>query len=279
MAGKLLIISTPIGNLGDLTARVKDAFETCDFVLAEDTRVTIKLLNHLGVSKRLVSCHDCNEWERLSLLDDAASSHKTVALASDAGTPLISDPGLAVVRRAISLGMEIVPIPGPSAFTLALVGSGLPCDRFCFEGFLPDKRGAMLERLANLKDENRTMIFYVSAGKLQKTLELMMNVLGDRPVCLARELTKMHEEFVRSTIAALKEELSTRVVRGECVLVVGGNTGSAQQSVDAGHVERAVIQELKSGMHIKDIAAILSREFGWKKSDIYRIAVKHRDEH
>lgn len=277
MTGKLLIIATPIGNLGDISPRIKQVLSECDFILVEDTRVSIKLLSHLGLRKRLISCHDHNEEQRSQLLEEAAAKGKTVALMSDAGTPLISDPGYLIVKKAISINMEVIPLPGPSAFTLALIGSGLPCDRFCFEGFLPDKPSAMEERLRLLKDEPRTLIFYISPHKLEKTLVLMASVFGRRAACLARELTKLHEEFIRDDLLALRDRISAQPVKGECVLVLEGASEEKVAASDE-EVRQAVIAELKSGGRAKEVSQLLAQRLGRKKADIYRIAVQWQEE-
>jgi 16S rRNA (cytidine1402-2'-O)-methyltransferase len=233
LPGKLLVIATPIGNLSDMSDRLKDSLRNCDLILAEDTRVSIKLLNHLGIKKRMVSCHNFNERTKLKDISKASELNQTVALLSDAGTPLVSDPGFQIVREAIACKMEVIPIPGPSAFLVALVGSGLPCERFCFEGFLPEKQGAVRAHLAKLDSEERTMVFYISPHKIDKTLALMEAIWHDRLGCVARELTKLHEEFLRGTIAELRKILSDKQILGECVLVVEGRRPQENSDVES----------------------------------------------
>ncbi len=274
MSGTLFIVATPIGNLDDLTIRISKVIEQSKFVLAEDTRVTIKILNHLGLKKQMISCHEHNEADRLQALAQAAAADETIALISDAGTPLISDPGYQIVREAIALGMKVIPIPGPSAFLLALVGSGLPCDKFVFEGFLPDKHTAQKTRLEELRTESRTLVFYISPHKLIKNLTLLLEVFGDREICLARELTKLHEEFLRGKISTMVEKYAQEEIRGEFVLVVAGMSAENELAeVTEEEVRTAIRAEFKSERSVKDISALLAEQFHWKKSDVYRLAL------
>jgi len=273
MPGKLYIVSTPIGNLRDISPRVTQALCDSDFVLAEDTRVTIKLMSHLGLSKRLLSCHDFNEEQRTTTLEQAAQRSEVVALVSDAGTPLVSDPGFRIVRKAIELEMEVIPIPGPSAFLLALIGSGLPCERFVFEGFLPDKPGAARKRLNQIKDEQRTIVFYVSPHKIKKTLNTVAEQLGDRAACIARELTKLHEQFLRGSLHSLIERLQDWEPRGECVLVVAGNDASAEPLTAEEEIEAAIAEQIRCGKRMSDVAAEVAARFGLRKSEVYKMAL------
>lgn len=274
MSGTLFIVATPIGNLDDLTIRISKVIEQAKFVLAEDTRVTIKILNHLGLKKQMISCHEHNEADRVQALAQAAAEGASIALISDAGTPLISDPGYQIVREAIELGMKVIPIPGPSAFLLALVGSGLPCDKFVFEGFLPDKTSAQKSRLEELRKDPRTLVFYVSPHKLIKNLTVLLETFGDREICLARELTKLHEEFLRGKISTMIEKYSHEEIRGEFVLVVAGIAADNQSAETTEDEMRAAIRaEFESERSVKDIAALLAEQFHWKKSDVYRLAL------
>ncbi|HEY9776006.1 MAG TPA: 16S rRNA (cytidine(1402)-2'-O)-methyltransferase [Planktothrix sp.] len=279
MPGKLYIVSTPIGNLRDISPRITQALCDCDYVLAEDTRVTIKLMSHLGLSKRLVSCHDFNEEQRAQLLEKSAQMNETVALVSDAGTPLVSDPGFRIVRKAIELDIEVIPIPGPSAFLLALIGSGLPCERFVFEGFLPDRPAWAKKRVVELMDERRTMIFYVAPHKIKKTLDMVAQIFGkERPACVARELTKLYEEFLRGTLAELIERLQEWQPRGECVLVVGGNLDVRAAITDEDEIVQAIQEQIKSGKRMAEVASFVAQKFGLKKSDVYKLALEQPSE-
>ncbi len=277
MSGNLFIVATPIGNLNDLTNRIRSVIEECNFVLAEDTRVTIKILNHLNIKKEMFSCHEHNESDRTRALAQAAAEGQSVALISDAGTPLISDPGYQIVREAIALGMTVIPIPGPSAFLLALVGSGLPCDKFVFEGFLPDKNSAQKSRLEELRTETRTLVFYVSPHKLIKNLTAMLEVFGDREICLARELTKLHEEFLRGKISRMIDKYSSTEIRGEFVLVVSGMTKENETDITEDDVRVAIRAELALNRSVKDLSALLAEQLHWKKSEVYRMALDEQD--
>lgn len=274
--GKLLVIATPIGNLKDISPRVEASLKVCDFILAEDTRVSIKILNHLKIKKRMLSCHEFNEGARLDLISKVRDLNQTVALLSDAGTPLVSDPGYEIVRKAIESEVEVIVIPGPSAFLLALVGSGLPCNRFSFEGFLPDKTGAAKQRLLELRQDLRTLVFYVAPHKIEKTLALVKSVLGDRQVCVARELTKIHEQFLRGTISELETIAAKGSIIGECVLVVSGATDDDLAASDkpSEEVLVAAINDLHSqGLGLKEISTRLSGQFGLKRAKVYELAL------
>lgn len=277
MPGKLYIVATPIGNLRDISPRVTQALSDSEFVLAEDTRVTIKLMSHIGLQRRLVSCHDFNEEQRSHILNDVSAQGQTVSLVCDAGTPLVSDPGYRIVQKAIELEMEIIPIPGPSAFLLALVGSGLPCDRFVFEGFLPDKTSAARKRVAELEPELKTIVFYVAPHKLKKTVQLLNDVLGERPAVVARELTKLHEEFMRGTLTQLVERLKDWQPRGECVLVLGGNPNKPALT-EQEEIAQAIADEIKCGKRMSEVASTIANRFGLKKSDVYKLALLQDEE-
>lgn len=282
MAGTLYIVATPIGNLSDLSERVKDVLISADLLLVEDTRVSAKLLNHLQIKKQMISCHAHNERERLAVLTDAAQKNLTVALLSDAGTPLISDPGDQLVAKAVELGFTIVPISGPSAFLLALVGSGLPCDRFSFEGFLPDKPKDVRDFLISLVKEPRTLVFYVSPHKLERTLAEACLLMGSRKACLARELTKIHEEFLRGTLADIKEQVGRSQPRGEYVLVIEGDrpgsSGEEDASLSAKEYEEYVRLRLEQGDRPSDVAQDAAKLFKRKRSDVYRLVVDFQKE-
>lgn len=221
MSGKLLVVSTPIGHLDDLSPRARAAFETADRVACEDTRVTGRLLSHLGIKKPLVSLHEHNEHRRVPSLLDAVESGETVALASDAGTPLVSDPGFLLVREAANRGLRIEPIPGPSAILAALVASGLPPYPFTFGGFPPPKGGKRRTFYGKFADAGHTLIVFESPHRILKSLADAVEALGDRPAAVGRELTKLHEEFLRGTLSEIRAELESRdAIKGELVVVV-----------------------------------------------------------
>ena len=216
------MVPTPIGNLDDITLRAVRVLSDVDLILAEDTRTTQVLLRHLGIEKRMWSHHKFNEHSAVEAVARTIESGEAVALVSDAGTPGISDPGFLLVRTCLEHGIEIETLPGATAFVPALVDSGFPCDRFCFEGFLPAKKGRT-KRLLQLADEERTMIFYESPYRLTKTLEQFAGVFGaERPVSVSRELTKKFEQTVRGTLAEVAAHFAAHEPKGEIVVVLGG---------------------------------------------------------
>lgn len=219
---KLYIVPTPIGNLDDITLRAVKVLREVDFILAEDTRTTSFLLHHLGIEKKLHAHHKFNEHATVGMVADSIAAGRDAALVSDAGTPGISDPGFLLVRTCVEAGIEVETLPGATAFVPALVQSGFPCDRFCFEGFLPQKKGRM-KQLQSLADEERTMIFYESPYRVVKCLEQFAEVFGEeRPVSVSRELTKKFEQTVRGTVAEALAHFRATEPKGEFVIVVAG---------------------------------------------------------
>jgi 16S rRNA (cytidine1402-2'-O)-methyltransferase len=219
---KLFLVPTPIGNLGDITLRALETLRTADLILAEDTRTTRILLNHYTIDVPLQSHHKFNEHRSVESVCDKIENGTVVALVSDAGTPGISDPGFLIVKHCLDRGIDVETLPGATALIPALVDSGLPCDRFCFEGFLPQKKGRQ-KRLNELAHEDRTMVFYESPFRVIKTLEQLAEYLGgDRRVAVSRELTKKFEETVRGTLASVSEHFNNNQPRGEFVIVVEG---------------------------------------------------------
>ena len=219
---KLYIVPTPIGNLGDITLRAVDVLREVDFILAEDTRTTSFLLKHLGIEKKMYSHHKFNEHATVRMVAESIEAGKTVALVSDAGTPGISDPGFLLVRTCVEAGIAVETLPGATACIPALVQSGFPCDRFCFEGFLPQKKGRN-KRLQELADEERTMIFYESPFRVVKCLEQFAEVFGEeREVSVTREISKKFEQTVRGTVAEVTEHFRHNEPKGEFVIVLAG---------------------------------------------------------
>lgn len=220
--GALYLVSTPIGHLEDITLRALRVLKEVDVVAAEDTRHTQKLLSRYEIHKTLTSYHDFNKELKAPVLLAHLVQGASVALVCDAGTPTISDPGYVLIRTCIEAGVPVVPIPGPCAMIAGLAGSGLPTDRFHFEGFLPKPAGRLAKRLAALREYEETLVIYESPHRLLKTLNALYDAWGDRPAAIARELTKVHEEFLRGSLSALITEVSRRPRRGEVTLLVGG---------------------------------------------------------
>ena len=222
--GTLYLVPTPVGNLEDITFRALNVLKEADLILAEDTRTSGILLKHFEIKKPMLSYHKFNEHQTVDRVVERLKGGETVAVISDAGTPGISDPGFLVAREAIRAGIEVITLPGATAFVPALVSSGLPCDKFCFEGFLPQKKGRQT-RLNALQEESRTIIFYESPHRIVKTLEQFQEVFGaDRPVSVCREISKIHEESVRGTVEEVLAHFKANEPRGEFVIVLGGAT-------------------------------------------------------
>lgn len=229
---KLYIVPTPIGNLEDMTYRAVRILSEADVVLAEDTRTSSVLLKHYGIVAKMHSHHKFNEHHTAGLIAERIAAGQTVALLSDAGTPGISDPGFLLVRTCLEQGIEVECLPGATALIPALINSGLPCDRFCFEGFLPQKKGRQT-RIESLRDETRTMVFYESPYRLIKTLSQLAEVLGgDRRACVSRELSKLHEENARGTLTELTAYFTQKGVKGEIVLCVEGAPAKRKKAPD-----------------------------------------------
>ena len=220
--GTLRIVSTPIGNLSDITYRAIDILKGSHIIAAEDTRVSRKLLNHYDIETKMISYFEHNKFSRIKQIMATLSNGMDVAVISDAGTPAISDPSYKLIREAISIGAKIESIPGASAVLAALVSSGLPTDRFIFEGFLPPKKGRK-KRIENIANENATIVIYESKNRLQRTIKQLLDILGDRPAVICRELTKLHEQFIRGTLSSLLSSVVEQTLKGEIVLLIGKN--------------------------------------------------------
>lgn len=222
--GTLYLVPTPIGNLGDITNRALEIIKSVELIACEDTRVTGKLLSLYGVKKKMLSYHNFNEKARLPQLLSILAGGGDVAVISDAGTPGLSDPAYRIIRAAIENGIRISPLPGANSVIPALTASGLPLDRFFFEGFLPCKSTARKNRLARLRELEHTLIFFESPFRIEKTVADLLEVLGDRPACLAREISKMYEEFIRGKLSEILAEVARRRLKGEFVIVVAGQS-------------------------------------------------------
>ncbi len=266
MPGTLYIVATPIGNLEDITLRALRILREADVIACEDTRQTRKLLDHYGVAKPTVSYHEHNETVRTPELIERLRAGARVALVSDAGTPLISDPGYRLVAAAVENGIRVESVPGPSAAIAALAASGLPSDAFYFAGFLPARSTQRKKALARLKDIPATLIFYEAPHRILNTLAEIEEVLGERPVVLGREITKIHEEYLRGTPAEL---LKTRMaLKGELTVLVGRAAGPA--AGDEVTLLEAVEAHLRSGLSRMDAIKAVARERGLAKRDVYR---------
>ncbi len=273
-SGILYIIATPIGNLEDITLRALRILKEVDFIAAEDTRHTKKLLSHYGIRKPLTSYHEHNERAKSNELIRRLQNGSAVALVSDAGTPLLSDPGFRLVKQAVESSIPVVPVPGPSALTALLSASGLPTDSFVFEGFLPNKKTARRERLTQLRDENRTIVLYESPHRMQETLQDIFEILGDRELVLGRELTKVHEEILRGPASQFILESGRREWRGEVSLVVGAAKKVKDRINNIETELKYEIQKLRDeGMRVKEIAEILGEKYSLSKREIYNLAL------
>ena len=269
MAGKLYLVPTPIGNLGDISRRAAETLAAADFVAAEDTRVTVKLLNHLELKKPMAAYHRHNCETAGPAILRRIQEGEDCALVTDAGTPAISDPGEDLVALCAAAGVAVEAIPGPCALTVALSVSGLPTARFTFEGFLPLNKKNRRAQLEGLADEARTMVFYEAPHKLRATLDDLAAVFGpDRPLAVCRELTKLHEEVVRLTIGEAVERYAAQEPRGEFVLVVAGCPARVEAADEDGALARAE-QLRREGLSLKQAAALAAEEFGVKKRTLY----------
>jgi 16S rRNA (cytidine1402-2'-O)-methyltransferase len=276
--GRLVMVATPIGNLGDLSPRAVEALRHADIVCCEDTRRTRGLLTHAGITgRRLVSLHDRNEAARIPEVLARLAQGRTVAVVSDAGTPTVSDPGARLVAAAVAAGIEVTAVPGPSAAVTALVVSGLDSDRFCFEGFLARRGTERRQRLEPLATEERTTVIYEAPGRLAATLADLAGVCGgDRAVVVARELTKLHEEVWRGTLHQAAEEFAAREVRGEVVVVLAGAAAPAP----AGEAE--IVAALQRHRHDdaswRDAVTAVAHELGAPRREVYELALALRRE-
>jgi 16S rRNA (cytidine1402-2'-O)-methyltransferase len=271
MAGTLYLVATPIGNLGDISSRALETLRQVAFVVCEDTRHSRVLLDHFGISADTVSLPAFAEGQRAGRILDRLQAGEDCALVTDAGSPAISDPGEKLVAEALERGLKVVPVPGPTALVAALSASGLPTGRFHFLGFLPRKgpeRQAMLEEVAPL---SATVALYESPRRLAETLTDLRDALGERRAVVARELTKVHEEFARGTLTSLAERYAAEEPRGEVVVLVEGRTGEHRWSED--ELRRALEEGLGRGEKLKGLSTELARRAGWSGQDVYRLGL------
>lgn len=270
--GVLYVVATPIGNLEDITYRAVRILREADLIACEDTRQTRKLLDHYGIATPTVSYHEHNEAARAQELVGKLEEGLSVAQVSDAGMPGISDPGYRVIKLAIERGITVVPIPGPSALTAALVGSGLPTDAFEFHGFLPAKSGQRRTMLESFRASGRTIVVYEAPHRIRETLKDIVEILGaERPVVIARELTKVHEEFIRGTAAQVLSQLQAREPKGEITLLIGPGEfqgEAAASKADAAARFKEIMRD--QGLDEKTALKVLAKERGLSKSEVYR---------
>jgi 16S rRNA (cytidine1402-2'-O)-methyltransferase len=272
MAGRLYLVATPIGNLEDITYRAVRVLREAAVIACEDTRQTRKLLDHYQIDRPAVSYHDHNEATRAAELASRLLAGENVALVSDAGMPLVSDPGYRIVRAAVENGIDVVPVPGASAAVTALAASGLPTDAFHFGGFLPAKSGQRRNLLEKLRHEEATLVFYEAPHRILETLDDIAAVLPQRQVVVARELTKIHEEFLRGTAAEIRASLAARdAIRGEITLLIGKATGPEPDGVP---LEEAVENAIRGGMSRMDAIKHVARTRGLPKREVYEKVIK-----
>ena len=277
MSGTLYLVATPIGNLGDFSPRAVETLETVDFIAAEDTRVSVKLLNHFQIKKPLVSYHAHNHITAGQAILQRLLAGESCALVTDAGTPAISDPGEDLVRLCAENGVAVIAIPGCCAAVNALAVSGLPTGRFTFEGFLTVNKKSRRERLDSLKNEERTMIFHEAPHKLRGTLEDLRDAFGpDRKVALCRELTKLHEETRRTTLGEAADYYRSNDPKGEYVLVVAGCPPRETAAVSAEEAVEQVLRLVDQGVRLKDAAREVAEHTGLSKNELYAAALDRR---
>ena len=271
MSGKLYVVGTPIGNLGDLSPRAAETLENVDFIAAEDTRVTVKLLNHLGIKKPMISYHEHNKVARREEIFDRIAAGETCAIVTDAGMPAISDPGEDLVRFCREKGLEVESVPGPSALITALSISGMPSGRFAFEGFLSVDKNRRNEHLAKVKTDDRTLIFYEAPHKLANTLNDMYKVFGDREIALVKELTKLHESCERTTLKAASEKYADGSAKGEYVLIVSGAVKDTEnKEYTLSDAVKMAKEFIDNGMSPTVAAKNAAAATGLRRNEIYK---------
>lgn len=272
MAGILYVVATPIGNLEDISLRALRILKEVDLIAAEDTRHTRNLLTHYDIHTALTSYHEHNEKTQAAKLVEKLRRGENIALVSDAGTPAISDPGYRLVVEALRSGVQIIPLPGPSAVATVLSASGLPTDRFVFEGFLPAKKQERETRLQSLRAESRTVVFYEAPHRLQESLVDMLHLLGDREIVVAREVSKIHEEYLRGTIGEVIAQLGEREVKGEITVVVRGSSGEPRVSEE--ELKAEIRRLVDDGVGAKQISELLGTRYRLAKREVYQLAVQ-----
>lgn len=270
MSGTLYVVGTPIGNLGDMSPRALETLENVDFIAAEDTRVALKLLNHFGIKKQLVSYHEHNRFEKGESILSRLVAGESCAIVTDAGMPAISDPGEDLVKLCHEHSVKVESVPGPCAFSTAMAISGMPAGRFTFEGFLSMNKPSRKKHLEEVKNERRTMIFYEAPHKLPATLKDMAAAWGNRNIAIVREITKIHEEVIRTPLFDAAEKYADGTLKGEIVLIIEGAPESTQEEYTLEQAVSMALDSVKSGMSRSDAAKTAAKETGFKKGDIYK---------
>ncbi|MBO7519772.1 MAG: 16S rRNA (cytidine(1402)-2'-O)-methyltransferase [Clostridia bacterium] len=273
MSGKIYVVGTPIGNLGDFSPRAAEILESVDFIAAEDTRVTAKLLNHFGIKKETVSYYEHNKNKKGAYLINRVLAGENLAIVSDAGMPAISDPGEDIVREAHGHGITVETVPGPSALTAALSISGFPSGRFCFEGFLSVNKISRKKHLEEIKNEKRTLIFYEAPHKLLKTLADMRDILGEREICIVRELTKIHETVYRFDFSGAIEYFTENAPKGEFVLIIKGKADAQLPQMTFDDAVRLARKLQAEGQSVSAAAKEAAAASGLKKGEIYKALI------
>ena len=279
MLGKLYVVGTPIGNLGDMSPRAVETLEMVDFIAAEDTRVTLKLLNHFSIKKPMISYFEHNKYERGEIICQRILSGENCAVVTDAGMPCISDPGELLVKQCREYGIKVAAVPGASAVITALALSGLPTGRFTFEGFLSVNKKSRREHLNEVKNEKRTMIFYEAPHKLNATLRDMLEAFGNRNIAIVRELTKIHEEVIKTTLEKAAAEYAENPLKGEIVLIIegaGDNAEKEEYTLDEA-VEMAVRMSEEDNISLSEAAKRTAKLTGIKRGLIYKNTVERDD--
>ncbi|MBE6748035.1 MAG: 16S rRNA (cytidine(1402)-2'-O)-methyltransferase [Ruminococcaceae bacterium] len=270
MAGKLFVVGTPIGNLGDFSPRAVETLSSCDFIAAEDTRVTIKLLNHFGIKKPMISYYEHNKAGRGNKIIERILNGENCALVSDAGMPIISDPGEDLTKLCYENNIEVCAVPGPSALITALAISGMSAGRFTFEGFLTTAKQNRKKHLEELVNEKRTMIFYEAPHKLPATLKDMAEYFGDRKIALVKELTKIHENVEHTSLYEASKKYSEVAPKGEFVLIVDGKPEEEEEEITLEMATSMAEELIQSGTSINEASKEIAKKTGLKKSDIYK---------
>lgn len=278
MFGTLYLVATPIGNLGDITLRALRILKEVDFIACEDTRVSIKLLNHYDIKKKLISYYKFNQKKQEDYLIELLQKGGNIALISDAGTPAISDPGEFLTARCIKENIKISPIPGPCAFIAALTSSGIETSEFVFLSYSPSSRSEVLEFFENIKNEKRTIIFYETPHRLKNNLEIMLKTLGNRKICLAKEVTKIHENFTTDTIENILSGLPDKI-KGEYIIIVEGNKCAGAQEPKPLPQNDEIINEIKKYKNTpaKELVKIIAEKYNISRNEAYKLVIKSQN--